>query len=395
MRIGFVAHNFVFGNGQGRINFEIVRRALELGHIVTLLADQVSPELIGLGAKWIRIRSLPRRPNLLGAYTAAFNADHVLPKYREQFDVIVGAGFTLRSPHDVNLCQFVHGAWLKSPAHVSRLRGGLYGLYQRCYSASNARWERHAYAASRCVIAPSEKIRAELISIGVPADRISIIYNGVDLNEFFPAWGHAEKTSERAALGLPADVPLALFVGDIRTPRKNLDSVLKALIDVPQVHLAVAGDLAMSPFPALARQLGINDRVHFVGYTLEVKRYMRAADLFVFPSRYEAGTLVLMEAAASGLPIVTAKTAGGAEVFGADAATVIDDPEDLGGLASAIARFGNSAEQRERSGKAALAVVQRHTWRSMADEYLHCFDAHRHDRKRIQVRPATSSFISS
>ena len=340
---------------------------------MTLLANRVGPELLSHGATWHRVRPTPHRPNLLGAYTAAAAADRVLPRLAGQFDMIVGAGFTLRSPHDVSLCQFVHGSWLKSPVHVSKLRGGPYGAYQRLYTAANARWERQAYAAARRVVAPSQKIRAELASIGVPDDRIAVIYNGVDTDEFHPPTDAAAKAAERGALGLPPDLPLALFVGDIRTPRKNLDTVLKALVDVPGVRLAVVGELAHSPFPTLARQLGVADRVHFTGYTLEVKRYMRAADLFVFPSRYEAGTLVLMEAAATGLPIVTARTAGGAEVFGPEAATVIDDPDDAPALTAAIRRFADSPEERALAGATALAVGRHHTWTRMADAYLALF----------------------
>ena len=376
MHIGFVAHNFIRGNGQGRINFEIVRRALETGHAVTLLANRVSLELIELGARWVRVRSLPHRPNLIGGYTAAFNADRTLSSMRKELDVVVGAGFTLRSPHDVNLCQFVHGAWLRSSVHVARLSRGPWAWYQSAYTHFNARWEKEAYAAARHVVAPSEKIKAELISIGVAEHAIEVIYNGVDLDEFHPPADAAEKAAERKSLGLPsANVPLALFVGDIRTPRKNLDSVLKAIANIPKVHLAVVGELAQSPFPALAQSLGVADRVHFAGYSLEVKRYMRAADFFVFPSRYEAGTLVLMEAAATGLPLVTAKTAGGAEVFGSDAAATIDDPDDLQELIKAIKRFSSSPGERVDAGHAALAVAKANDWDCMADEYLRLFDS--------------------
>ena len=372
MHIGFVAHNFIRGNGQGRINYEIARHALAQGHAVTLMANKVSADLTELGATWVRVRPLPHRPDLLGSWTAAANADRLLPRYRDRFDVLVGAGFTLRSHHDVNLCQFVHGAWLNSPVHVSKLRVGLHGAYQWAYTTANGRWERQAYAAAKRIVAPSERIKGELISIGVPADRITVIYNGVDPGEFFPAADASVKAGERRTLKLPPDAPLALFVGDIRTTRKNLDSVLKAMVSVPTVELVVVGEVASSPFPAMAHQLGIEKRVHFTGYSTEVRRYMRAADFFVFPSRYEAGTLVLMEAAASGLALITAKTAGGAELFEHEA-IVLDDPDDVPALSHAIKAYAFSPDRRTAAGEGCLKVARSETWTKMADGYLAIF----------------------
>ena len=190
-----------------------------------------------------------------------------------------------------------------SMSHAS-LRGPR-AWYQLLYSRCNTRWERQSYAAARKIVAPSQKIVDELVSIGVPREKVELIYNGVDLQEFQPG-----KVS-RASLALPEGVPLALFVGDIRTPQKIWTQSSKALAQLPAVHLAVVGETKRSPFPRMARELGIADRVHFAGYRKDVPNFMQACDLFVFPSRYEAGTLVLIEALASGLPVVTARTAGG------------------------------------------------------------------------------------
>jgi glycosyltransferase involved in cell wall biosynthesis len=372
MKIAFVAHNFVRGNGQGRINYEIVRHALRFGHSLTLLADQVTPELLDLGATQIRIRQRPRRPNLLGVFTFAAFADQVIERIRRDVDVVVGAGFTLRRRHDVNLCQFVHGAWIRSPVHVARLRGGWYGQYQSLFTRRNALWEKQAYDAADVVVAPSNKIRDELVSIGVPSENIRIVYNGVDLDEFCPG------TADRTSLGLPQSVPLALFCGDIRTPRKNLDSVLRALTVTPQVHLAVVGSVEGSPFPEMATRLRIADRVHFAGYRTDVNRFMRACDLFVFPSRYEAGTLVLIEALASGMPVVTARTAGGCEIMPSAAGVILDDPDDIPGLQKAIQRFSADPILRSAASRAAREAAEQHSWLSMSEHYMDIFDAALH-----------------
>lgn len=386
MKILFVAHNFVRGNGQGRIQYEIVRHALQWGHQVTLVADTVAPELVDAGAVWHHVRQWPQKPNLLGARVFAATADGHVRRLAGSHDVVVGAGYTLGERHDVSLCQFVHGAWLESPVHVAKLCRGPYSWYQSLYTRANARWERHAYGNAGVVVAPSVKIRDELIGIGLPPAAVRVIYNGVDLNEFKPR----DADVRRGPLGLPVDVPLALFVGDIRTPRKNLDTVLRALATTEGLHLAVAGALDRSPFPALAAELGVTDRVHFLDFRRDVDQLMRACDLFVFPSRYEAGTLVLLEAAASGLPIVTARTAGGCEVLGPDAAVILEDPNDVAALAAALRGFVSDPARRAAASRAARETAERYSWSDMAGQYLELM-GERAGRRPDVIAPIGSS----
>jgi glycosyltransferase involved in cell wall biosynthesis len=367
MNITIVGHKLARGDGQGRINYEIARHALAKGHQLTLLATKVDDDLVAAGAKWIPIVSPIRKPELINTMYFARTADKHLRRLAPDMDLLVGNGFTLRHPHHVNLCQFVHGAWIQSPVHVAKLTRGPYAWYQWTYSKANSRWEKQAYAASKFVVPPSEKIRQELLSIGVPDEKIRVIYNGVDLAEFRPG------SEDRKSLGLPEARPLALFVGDIRTPRKNLDTTLKALTQAPGVHLAVAGALARSPFPQLAKDLGIADRVTFLDFRRDIGKLMRAVDLFIFPSRYEAGTLVLLEALASGLPVVTARTAGGCEVMGEGAGRIIEDPNDVDALAGAILEMARDDAARRAASSAARTVAEKYSWTSMAEQYLDLF----------------------
>lgn len=364
MNLALVTHNVVRGDGQGRINLEIVRHALMRGHQVALYSIAVQQEMIDIGAKWVKINPLIRKPNLVKVRSFAPTVDRLLRAADQKYDAIVGNGFTLRHPHNVNLCQFVHGAWIHSPVHVAKLQRGPRSWYQWLYTTRNAKYEKSAYGAAKFVVAPSQKIRQELLSIGVPDAKIRVIYNGVDLNEFQPG------LESRAELGLSDAKPLALFVGDIRTPRKNLDTTLKALVRLPDVHLAVAGAVARSPFPQMAKDLGISDRVTFLDFRGDIGRLMRAVDLFVFPSRYEAGTLVLLEALASGLPVVTARTAGGCEVMGDGAGKIIENPDDVDALAAAIGQMARDDNARQQAAINARHVAERYSWTNMAQAYL-------------------------
>jgi glycosyltransferase involved in cell wall biosynthesis len=367
MRIAIVSHRFVKADGQGRINYEIVRRCLGAGHQVTVLADSIADDLINQGASWTPIQPRLQRPDLLKVESFVRKADRVIRATRQNFDVVVANGYTLTEPHDLNLCQFVHGVWINSPVHTRKLVKGPYGWYQHLFNWRNAIAEKWAFSASKLVVAPSQKIYDDLCEIGVPPERVRLIYNGVELEEFHPG------LSERPALGLPVEVPMALFVGDIRTPRKNLDTVLKAVALLPQLHLAVVGALERSPYPALSRELGVDSRVHFLGFRRDTARVMRSCDLFAFPSRYEAGSLVLIEALASGLPVVTAKSAGGSELVGQDCGTVLDDSEDVEGLANAMSRIIENNAYHQQLSAAARRMAEGLSWTRMAEGYLSLF----------------------
>ena len=357
------------GGGQGRVNYEIAWEALRQGHHVTLLASSIAPELERHSqVKWIPIPVKSWPTEFLRNLVFSWRSASWLRQYRPQLDLVIVNGSITNAPSDVNVVHFVHSAWLRSPVHISRLRRDWYGLYQWFYSRWNAHWERQAFSQSRVVVAVSEKVKAELLEIGVPPDRVRVILNGVDLQEFCPG------NAARSKLGLPEGVQLAFFAGDICTPRKNLDTVLHALVQVPQLHLAVAATTEGSPYPQLAAQLNLSERIHFLEYRRDIAQIMQAVDFFGFPSRYEACTLVLLEAMAAGLPVVTAATAGGAELVEPDCGIVLSDPDDTQGLIQALSRLTSDRQLRSQMGKAARAIAERHSWANMAQSYVNLFE---------------------
>ncbi|MBI3288930.1 MAG: glycosyltransferase family 4 protein, partial [Elusimicrobia bacterium] len=251
-----------------------------------------------------------------------------------EFDLVQVNGFITWAPAHVNVSHFVHSSWLKHLRGSSGAGSAPYRLYQFVYAWLNSRLERRAYLQAAVVVAVSEKVREELLAIGVPADRVQVIHNGVDLEEFSPRDGDLGARRRRA--GLPEGVPLGLFVGDIKTSRKNLDLVLDALPRVPRLHVAVAGATEGSPYPDLAESRGLSGRVHFLGFRDDVPEIMRLSDLFIFPSRYEACALALIEAMASGLPVVAVSGVGGAVSVDAGSGVLLSSPDDAEELARAL-----------------------------------------------------------
>jgi glycosyltransferase involved in cell wall biosynthesis len=369
VKLCIVTHTLKKGDGQGRVNYEVAQEVIRRGHQLTLLASEIAPELEASDkVNWIPIPVKGFPTEFVRNFIFAKKSSSWLKENRSQVDLVKVNGAITSAASDINAVHFVHSSWLRSPAHISRIRRDAYGFYQWLYTALNAQWEKQAFQKAKVIVAVSQKVAQELESIGVPSSRIKVIVNGVELQEFYPG------EASRSSLGLPENVTLAMFAGDIRTPRKNLDTVLYALVKVPNLHLVVVGNTQNSPFPQLATELGLKERVHFLGYRRDIPQIMRAADLFVFPSRYEACTLVLLEALASGLPVITAQATGGAELVTPECGIVLEDSDDSDGLASALSSLTKDSTKREQMGKAARCVAEQHSWAIMAQNYVDLFE---------------------
>jgi glycosyltransferase involved in cell wall biosynthesis len=177
--------------------------------------------------------------------------------------------------------------------------------------------ERASYTSPRLqqVIAVSEGVKRELMQYyGLPEDRFTVIPNGVDEAVFMPA-AHAEaKRQLREELKLPLDVFTCLFVGG-DWDRKGLADAIHAIARLPEAVLVVVGRGDETRFGEIAAQAGARARVLFCGTSTRPQDYYAAADVFVFPTRYEAFSLATLEAAAAGLPILAPRINGTEELL--------------------------------------------------------------------------------
>jgi glycosyltransferase involved in cell wall biosynthesis len=356
------------GDGQGRVNYEIARGAADRGHHVTLLAMAIDDDLTGDRFRWIHLRSHGIPSHSFRSQIAGFYGSRWLAAHRGAFDIVQGNGSFTISDTDVNTAHFVHGAWLKSPYHTMRVRPGLFGTYHGALTRLCAYQEALAFRRSRSIVALSGLVRRELESTGVDPEKIHVISNGVDCDAFYPG------SEDRGELGLPRDRFLALFAGEMATPRKNMETILRALRSAPDVHLVAVGSLHANPYPAMARELGVADRVTFLGFRSDLPRIMRAVDAFVFPSRYDTFALVVLEAMASGLPVVTAATVGAAELAAEAGCTVLSDPDDVAALAVELHELASNLERTKALATASRAVASRYSWKRMTEQYLDMYE---------------------
>ena len=126
-----------------------------------------------------------------------------------------------------------------------------------------------------------------------------------------------ERAAKRRELGIPEDCYFLLSVGEL-TRRKNQQVVLQALaqLNCPDIHYCICGrGDRLEKLKALARQLKLADRVHFLGYRMDIPQICRAADCFIFPSRQEGLSFALMEAMETGLPVICSRIRGNTDLI--------------------------------------------------------------------------------
>jgi len=366
IRLAIVSHRFQRNDGQGRVNFEVANAALQCGIHVTILASVCAEELSSHPlCRFVKIGNEQLPTELLRNLVFARSSARWLRAHRHELDIVQANGFVTWEPCDVVAAHFIHAAWGKSPWYPFKTFRP-YSLYQRLYTVLNTRWEKRAFLRAKRVIAVARPLVRELVDIGVPEQNIEVVWNGVDTEQFHPG------EANREHFGLPSGVPIALFVGDIRTPRKNLETVLRALRDVPDLFLVVAGAVERSPYPAMALELGVYRRVLFLDQVTAMPLLMRSVDMFVFPSRYEAHPLVLLEAMASGLSSIVSGTFGAGEFLG-DGGLILKDPNDVEGLAACMKSLASDPTTRKWMGAAGRSRAHEMQWSTMADQYLRIF----------------------
>ncbi|MFZ9709623.1 MAG: glycosyltransferase [Steroidobacteraceae bacterium] len=230
--------------------------------------------------------------------------------------------------------------------------------------------------AVQAVISPSRQMAQALRDYGVSTP-IEVIPTGLPASCFGPGSG----ARFRAANGIAADRPLALFVGRV-AHEKNIDFLVRMLARlrerVPEVLLVIAGEgPAEAHLRQLVQQSNLAGNVQFIGYldrhTTLLDCY-RAADVFVFASRTETQGLVLLEAMAQRTPVVSTAVMGTVDVLeGCRGAVVV--PEELEAFAEATAKVLSSPAWRQDLSDHARHDAERWASRHLAERMLRLYES--------------------
>jgi len=186
--------------------------------------------------------------------------------------------------------------------------------------------------------------------VRLPAGKLVVIPNGIDA-EAYPA----TPSFDLADLGLPAGRRAIVCIGRLHQ-QKGVDRLIRlaprVLSRLPDYDFLLVGDgPARTKLDALATSLGISDRVHFAGWRPDVPEILAASSLLVLPSRWEGMPNVVLEAMATGLPVVSTRAAGVVELLGplCEGQTVeVDDPS---GFADGVIDLAGDTRKAEEIGR--------------------------------------------
>lgn len=224
------------------------------------------------------------------------------------------------------------------------------------------------------VVGVCEAARERFAAQGVrPRGELLAIPNGIRLERFAMATAQA-RAALAAELGWPHDSRIIGTVGRLH-PVKDQPRLLHALhvlrAQVPQAALAVVGDGQMrAALQDEAGRLGLQDAVRFLGDRDDVPRLLAGMEAFALPSLSEGYSVALLEACATGLPIVATDVGGNREIVHDGRNGRLVPSADTGALASALAEVLQDRELAERMGKAGREwIVAEGSFRTMASRY--------------------------
>jgi glycosyltransferase involved in cell wall biosynthesis len=402
-RVLFLAESFhpVFGGGETHIR-RLGRRLVEWGTAVTVLtrrgeAGWAPEETLDDGIRVVRVP--PAGPGRTGKYLMVPAVLRALAREGPRHDVLVvrgtrvlgvpglvaartlGLGVVMQPEINGELSgeAFTWGkAWAGGP--VARAVRAVVGLRNRWLTDADA------------FVAMSRTIRDEMLGAGVAEQRIVLIPHGVDTQRFRPA-APAERDALRARLRLPNGV-LAAYTGRLLRG-KGLETLVEAFAPAaardPRLHLALVGSgegQALSIEEELRRQVearGLAGRVIFTGRVDDVADHLRASDLFVFPSLFEALGISLIEAAACGLPSIGSRTGGIVDVIEDGASGRLVTPGRADELAAALQALACDPDARAALGRRGRAIaLARFDERDAALRYRTLF-------REVSSRPPSSS----
>jgi glycosyltransferase involved in cell wall biosynthesis len=242
-------------------------------------------------------------------------------------------------------------------------------------------FEEGMLARARKIIAVSHFTKWELTNYyKIPAHKIQVIHNGVDIKKFQPA---VDKRKVKVAMGLNPDDLAIVSVGRLYA-RKGLFTLIESMPDIikkfSKAKFIISGkgqSDEMHKLNAYAERLGVRGNIVFTGYTpdRELPKLYQAADVFAFSTFYEHHPFAVLEALATGLPVVTTIVGGIPETIDSGKNGYLVEPFNPRQFSEKILRLlENPAEAQEMGKKARQTVEQQLDWRIVVKEAMKVYD---------------------
>ncbi len=354
----------------------LARRLVADGHEAHLLARSWDSAALPEGLVCHKV-SAPRRPRFLrpwffGAACSRLLAEAGPGLLSVGFDKMLGTdvlypqGGVYAAGAEHNLLKYPR-SWQRLLARAARCLGPAHHSFLAL--------ERRQYRRpGPLVVAISDMVAGHLgRHYGLGPDELRVVRVACEPGRFDETDRPRRRAEWRRRWGLAPDWPVALFVG-MNYRLKGLGPLLHALALLPgrPLRLVVAGKPDAGGHERLARRLGLADRVRFVGYCKDVRNGYFASDLLAHPTFYDPCSNVVLEALACGLPVVTSRHNGAAELLRPPReGYVVDDPHDHAGLAWCLEQLLDPA-RRQACARAARAAAAAWTFE---DHYRALLDA--------------------
>ncbi len=342
-----ILHGDPARGGAERYTFDLAQALVTRGENVTLIASTIGPRPAGVNCIELAERGLTR----LALYkhfldsldvnlsAAAYDIVHAMLPVR-RCDVY--------HPHAGIAAQAIATGHLK---HVGLIKRAFAWLANQFNPRRNAfaEVERKLLTSAKPPVVlclsdyVKEMVRRNFPSL--PEDRLATLFNAVDLKKYDPAARPGAGDAIRQKYHLAKEDIVALMVAQ-DFGRKGLAEAIMALGQIHQrnLYLLVAGKDNIEPFKRTAIRNGVDTRVKFAGGTTDVYSFYAAADFFVLPTRHDPCSLVVLEALAMGLPVISTKQNGACEIMTQGVhGFVLPSAEDRPGLVHAMNELCNPA----------------------------------------------------
>lgn len=379
MRIGIIVENFrPHSGGLEQWSYQFARWLANSGHELHVFSKSFSREVLELG---IVPHAVPSRLSKLG-----FAAEVSQLIHDWNLDVTHDMGFSwgcdIVQPHGGSR----EAAFRRNVEIRPRL---LRSVYRRLWPKLPRHREfreimdRQYRASPSLVIALSNMVARDLShDYGVPHERIRLIYNGVDTERFSPRNTQDLRAEARRKLGISDDT-LALLVVAQNHRLKGVPELLRAVGVLSgkglPVHLAVVGGKKVRSSPIGNSQSNASNSVLFVGQADDPLPFYSAADVYVHPTHYDPCSLVVLEALACGLPVVTTRYNGVGELIeDGRQGYVIDEPGNLAAMCGSLRQLFD-VKRREKMSAAACELAKAH---SLDHNFQQVFEVYREVNQR-------------
>ncbi len=384
MRIAFVSRMVNREGGIQTYVWELAKRFAEWGHSVHLYTNSCPelphPTVVMHQVPMLMSRSYRESQN---PWVKAFQIwsyawiSRFMIRHRD-YDVVHGQGDSLAKA-DLRTAHSCHKAWIKfelsrdsSVGNVLRKRFNPLHSIVLLIESYNYLW-----SGAKKVVSVSSTVKQQILdNYTMDESTVMVIPAGVECAKFATPEGF-DIMQFRKDIGVPNGVPLMVFVGwEFR--RKGLATVLEAMAQMTsgEPHLLVVGGDQERPYVIQAENLGVQDRVHFVGAHSDIRPFLWGSDLFVFPTRYDPCPVVIPEAMAAGLPVIISRCAGNSEwVEDGRDAILLEDPFDAKELADALGRVLSDPNTMVSMGKAAQHRTQVFEWDRVAKMTLDAYES--------------------